>query len=108
MHELLYQATSAESRRASAWQDLPLFGRDVILISNATYGGWLSAFEANGWGATEELAAARNQVRQGLREPQETFTYDLSKTATADGPKFSASNPRIWKGPLEHVESVGH
>jgi len=88
-----------ESRRSSVWQDLPLFGRDFILIPNATYGGWLSAFEANGLGASDELASTGNQVRQGLQEPQETFTFDSSKSATANGPKFSASNLRIWEGP---------
>lgn|GEM_PF-2452598 len=89
-----------ESRRASVWQDLPLFGRDFILIPNPTYGGWLSAFEANELGASDELASTANQVRQGLREPQESFTYDSSKTATAEGPKFSARNLRIWDGPI--------
>jgi predicted secreted acid phosphatase len=87
------------SRRASVWQDLPLFGRDFILIPNATYGGWLSAFEFNGLGASDELAATGSQVREGLQEPQETFTYDLSKTATPEGPKFSLRNLRIWEGP---------
>jgi predicted secreted acid phosphatase len=88
-----------ESRRNSVLQDLNLFGRDFILIPNATYGGWLSAFEANGLGASDELAATANQVRDGLHEPQEKFNFDNSKSVTAKGPKFSKSALRIWGGP---------
>jgi predicted secreted acid phosphatase len=88
-----------ESRRASVLQDLPLFGRDFVLIPNPTYGGWLSAFEANGLGSSDELANTGNQVRRGLHEPQEEFAYDESKIAKARGPKFSAGTLRIWAGP---------
>jgi predicted secreted acid phosphatase len=90
---------TVESRRTSVWQDLPLFGRDFILIPNSTYGGWLSAFEANGLGASDELAFTGNQVREGLKEPQESFTYDCSKTAAPKGRKFSARTLRTWEGP---------
>ncbi|MGA8027537.1 MAG: HAD family acid phosphatase [Bryobacteraceae bacterium] len=94
-----HEFPTIESRRASVWQDLPLFGRDFILIPNATYGGWLSAFEANRFGASDELASTANQVRDGLHEPQEPFTYDSTKTVTPIGPKFSTNNLRIWEGP---------
>jgi hypothetical protein len=42
-------------------------------------GGWLSAFVANELAASDELATTGNQVRQGLHEPQETFTIRLVK-----------------------------
>jgi predicted secreted acid phosphatase len=87
-----------ESRRASVLQDLPLFGRDFVLIPNPTYGGWLSAFEANGLGSSDELASTGNQVRRGLHEPQDEFAYDQSKIVQAKGPKFSAGTLRIWAG----------
>jgi predicted secreted acid phosphatase len=90
---------SVSSRRASVLQDLSLFGRDFILLPNPTYGGWLSAFELNRLGASDELASTGNPVRQGLAEPQNPFTYDNGKTATPLGPKFSKTALRIWSGP---------
>jgi predicted secreted acid phosphatase len=88
-----------DSRRDSVLQDLPLFGRDFILIPNSSYGGWLSAFELNGFGASDELAGTGSQVREGLREPQGEFRYDGTKSATPQGPKFSPKAFRIWGGP---------
>src|SRR4029077_18726053 len=93
------------SRRASVLQDLNLFGRDFILIPNATYGGWLSAFELNHLGASDELAATGAPVRRGLHEPQDTFNYDNSQSVKAHGPKFSASALRIWDGPPKMVKA---
>lgn len=87
------------SRRASILQDLNLLGRDFILLPNPTYGGWLSAFEMNGLGASDELASTGNPVRQGLSEPQGIYNYDNGKSVKADGPKFCADNVRIWSGP---------
>lgn len=88
-----------KSRRSSVWQDMALFGRDFILMPNSTYGGWLSAFELNGLGASDELASTGSQVREGLHEPQHEFKYDISKTVTPQGPKFTEKTFRIWKGP---------
>jgi predicted secreted acid phosphatase len=87
------------SRRASVLQDLNLFGRDFILLPNPTYGGWLSAFELNRLGASDELASTGNPVRQGLAEPQSPFAYDDGKSVTPLGPKFSEHALRIWSGP---------
>jgi predicted secreted acid phosphatase len=87
------------SRRASILQDLNLLGRDFILLPNPTYGGWLSAFELNGLGASDELASTGNPVRQGLAEPQDMYNYDDGKSVKPDGPKFSSDNVRIWSGP---------
>lgn len=87
------------SRRTSAHQDLRLFGRDFVLIPNTTYGGWLRAFEANGLGASDELAMTADPVREGLKEPQEPFDYGSAQPVKAVGPKFSASQLRIWEGP---------
>lgn len=87
------------SRRTSVLQDLKLFGRDFVLIPNATYGGWIRAFEANGFGASDELAGTGNPVREGLKEPQEPFDYGAAQPAKALGPKFSAAQLRIWEGP---------
>lgn len=95
-----------DSRRASVWQDVPLFGRDFILIPNSTYGGWLSAFEMNGLGASDELASTGNQVREGIREPQEEFRYDGTKKVTAQGPKFSPKAFRIWSGPPKETGNL--
>jgi 5'-nucleotidase (lipoprotein e(P4) family) len=90
---------TAASRRASVLQDLRLFGRDFVLIPNATYGGWLRAFEANGLGASDELAQTPGPVREGLKEPQESFTFGASQNVKAAGRKFSAGQLRIWEGP---------
>jgi predicted secreted acid phosphatase len=87
------------SRRNSVLQDLSLFGRDFILLPNATYGGWLSAFEANGLGASDELASTGDPVRQELKEPQGPFNYGDGKVAESKGPKFSPSSLQIWSGP---------
>jgi hypothetical protein len=86
------------SRRASVLQDLNLFGRDFILLPNATYGGWLSAFEMNHLGASDELASTGDPVRQELAEPQAPFEYGSGKLAKPDGPKFSGTILRIWNG----------
>jgi predicted secreted acid phosphatase len=91
---------SVASRRASILQDLNLLGRDFILLPNPTYGGWLSAFELNGLGASDELASTGDPVRQGLAEPQDTYNYDNGKSVKAHGPKFSSDNVRIWSGPV--------
>jgi len=88
-----------DSRRASVLQDLNLFGRDFILLPNPTYGGWLSAFELNHLGASDELASTGDPVRQGLAEPQGVFEYGQSQSVTADGPKFTDRALRIWSGP---------
>jgi len=86
------------ARRSSALQDAPLFGRDFILIPNASYGGWLRAFEANGLGAGDELAYTAEPVRNGLEEPQAPFAFDNgTKTATPKGPKFS-DRLGVWDG----------
>jgi predicted secreted acid phosphatase len=87
------------SRRASVLQDLSLFGRDFILLPNPTYGGWLSAFEANGLGASDELASTGDPVRQGLAEPLGPFDYNDGRVARSKGPKFSTGALRIWSGP---------
>src|SRR5262249_33746255 len=56
--------------------------------------------EMNKLGASDELAATGSPVREGLAEPQETYHNDGGKSATPDGPKFSAANGlRIWSGP---------
>jgi predicted secreted acid phosphatase len=98
-------------RRKSVLQDLSLFGRDFILIPNATYGGWLRAFEANRLGSSDELAATGAKVRQDLVEPSEDFYYENPKFGTTPsepelkvarplGPKFKSSELlRIWEGP---------
>jgi predicted secreted acid phosphatase len=94
------QFPTISGRKASVLQDLNLFGRDFILLPNPTYGGWLSAFELNHLGASDELAATGNAVRQRLKEPQEPFVYgDAEKVAKPDGPKFSPNALRIWSGP---------
>ena len=86
------------ARRSSALQDAPLFGRDFILIPNASYGGWLRAFEANGLGAGDELAYTAESVRNGLEEPQIPFEFENgTKTATPKGPKFS-DHLGVWDG----------
>jgi predicted secreted acid phosphatase len=94
---------TAAARRTAVHQDSQLFGRDFILIPNATYGGWLQAFEANGLGASDELANTNAPVRQSLAEPQAPFIYEdvQSKiaTATAKGPKLTCAALRIWAGP---------
>ncbi len=98
-------------RRKSVLQDLSLFGRDFILIPNATYGGWLRAFEANRLGSPDELAATGAKVRQNLVEPSEDFYYENPKFGTVPsepklkvarsvGPKFKSNEfLRIWEGP---------
>ena len=86
-------------------QDLSLFGRDFILLPNPTYGGWLSAFELNKLGASDELASTGNPVREGLAEPQETYDYDDGKSITPNGPKFSKNALRIWSGPVSPSKS---
>ena len=92
------EAPTASSRKASVLQDLSLFGRDFVLIPNPTYGGWLSAFEMNRLGSSDELAQTGNAVREPLHEPQAEFYYDDSQSAKAFGPKFSQDNLSIWKG----------
>jgi predicted secreted acid phosphatase len=87
------------ARITTVLQDLPLFGRDFVLIPNATYGGWLRAYEANLFGASDELAATGDQVREPLDEPQETFVFDGGKSVKANGPKFSSEHLVIWDGP---------
>ncbi|HEV3344113.1 MAG TPA: HAD family acid phosphatase [Pirellulales bacterium] len=94
------------SRRASVLQDLNLFGRDFVLLPNATYGGWLSAFELNRLGASDELASTGDPVRQGLAEPQAPFVFGDGESITALGPKFSKSALRIWSGPKGASKSV--
>jgi predicted secreted acid phosphatase len=97
-----HQHPSAAARRFAALQDLPLFGRDFILIPNSIYGGWLRAFEANSIGAGDELAQTGNQVREPLREPQDEFDYESSAGPQLSKPlgrKFSKENLAIWKGP---------
>jgi len=90
-----------ESRRASVLQDLPLFGRDFVLIPNPTYGGWLSAFEANGLGSSDELASTGNQVRRGLHETAIGIRLrPIKRLPKQKGQKFSAGPTlRIWAGP---------
>jgi predicted secreted acid phosphatase len=95
------------SRRDSVLQDLNLFGRDFILIPNATYGGWLSAFEANGLGASDELASTGDPVRQELEEPQAPFHYGDGKVAESKGPKFSPRSLQIWSGPPKGTSKSG-
>jgi predicted secreted acid phosphatase len=102
---------AAAGRRKTVLQDLSLFGRDFILIPNASYGGWLRAFEANRLGASDELAATGAQVRQTLIEPTEDFYYENPKFGTTPSePKLKVARPlgpklqesgllRIWKGP---------
>jgi predicted secreted acid phosphatase len=87
------------TRRESALQDLRLFGRDFVLLPNATYGGWLRAFEANFLGASDELALTGDQVREELKEPLEEFCFGDTQSIISKGPKFSESNFRCWKGP---------
>jgi predicted secreted acid phosphatase len=87
------------ARITTVLQDLPLFGRDFVLIPNAAYGGWLRDYEANLFGASDELAATGSQVREPLDEPQATFIFDGRKSVTANGPKFSPENLVIWHGP---------
>ncbi|MBI1196932.1 MAG: hypothetical protein GC203_03640 [Phenylobacterium sp.] len=86
------------SRRAAAFQDSQLFGRDFILLPNATYGGWVRAFEVQGFGASDELAYTPGIVRQPLQEPQDEFVFPEGK-AKATAPKLAPTNLRIWKGP---------
>jgi predicted secreted acid phosphatase len=93
------QFPTIASRKASVLQDLNLLGRDFILLPNPTYGGWLSAFEANGLGSSDELALTGKQVRQGLAEPQAPFDYGATSPAQPKGPKFSSQTLRIWSGP---------
>ncbi|MBI4850908.1 MAG: hypothetical protein HY819_03680 [Acidobacteria bacterium] len=95
-----------ESRKDAVLQDLRLFGRDFILIPNVTYGGWLRAFEGNGLGAGDELAATGSMVREPLQEPQEPFQYADDKVATPKGAKFSEKNLGIWEGPATQSDSV--
>lgn len=95
------------SRKNSVLQDLNLFGRDFILLPNATYGGWLSAFEANGLGASDELASTGDPVRQELKEPQNPFHYGDGKVAKSKGPKFSPSSLQIWSGPPRSESKSG-
>jgi acid phosphatase len=89
----------ANSRRQAAIQDARLFGRDFILLPNASYGGWLRSFEANSIGASDELAFSPNPVREPIDEPTCKFNYDNGKSAEALAPKFATNNLRIWKGP---------
>jgi hypothetical protein len=95
---------TAAARRTAVHQDAQLFGRDFILIPNATYGGWLRAFEANGLGASDELAYTNTPVREPLAEPQAPFAYEDAQgniaTAAAKGPKFREAALRIWAGPV--------
>jgi len=86
-------------RRLSALQDMSLFGRDFVLMPNATYGGWLRAFESNKLGAGDELAQTGEPVRQALVEPLGPFCIDEHNCFTAVGPKLSEKNLRVWKGP---------
>jgi predicted secreted acid phosphatase len=90
---------SPEARITTVLQDLPLFGRDFVLIPNSTYGGWLRAYEGNLLGASDELAATGGQVREPLDEPQGTFIFDSGKSVKANGPKFSPDHLVIWDGP---------
>jgi predicted secreted acid phosphatase len=87
------------ARISTVLQDLPLFGRDFVLIPNATYGGWLRAYEGNLLGASDELASTGSQVREPLEEPQESFVFDGTKSVKANGPKFSPDHVVIWNGP---------
>lgn len=85
-------------RRAAAIQDAPLFGRDFVLMPNATYGGWLRAFEANQIGAGDEIAFTDAPVREGIKEPQTPFTYKSgTETKTPRAPKFS-DKLGVWDG----------
>ncbi|HEY1754049.1 MAG TPA: hypothetical protein VGG72_01540 [Bryobacteraceae bacterium] len=93
------QHPTPSARGQAVLQDLPLLGRDFILIPNCSYGGWLRAFEANGLGASDELANTPTQVRDELKEPQEEFVFGSDQKVTAKGPKFSARSFRIWSGP---------
>jgi predicted secreted acid phosphatase len=86
---------TVQGRRAAVWQDIRLFGREFILIPNATYGSWLRALEGNGIGASDELAQSANPVRQGLSEPTSEFIYDEGKKANADSAKLDAI-PDTW------------
>ena len=101
------QPATLADRRAAVLQDAALFGRDFILIPNATYGGWLRAFEGNQLGAADELARTPAPVRQGLVEPTGPFTYANPKAATPGaaaelsepvslGPKFDEKWVRRW------------
>lgn len=92
---------TAESRLQLAVQDSQLFGRDFILLPNATYGGWMRAFEVQNIGASDELAYTAEPVREPLHEPQEEFRFEGgAKAAKAVQAKLLASKKlRIWKGP---------
>ncbi len=83
---------SIAGRRSAVWQDIRLFGREFILLPNATYGSWLRACEANGLGASDELADTGEPVRKPLEEPISPFHYvqesGKEKTATATGTKL--------------------
>jgi acid phosphatase len=92
------QHPTITSRKHAVWQDRQLFGRDFILLPNATYGGWLRAMEANKLGAGDELAYTAEQVREGLKEPQTPFLYEGgTKTETPVGPKLGSHVP-TWNG----------
>lgn len=97
-HRKLGNHPSVKGRKAAVWQDIRLFGREFILIPNATYGSWLRALEANGYGASDELAQSDKPVRQGLVEPTELFLYGEGKTAKADRGKLEAI-PGSWSPP---------
>ncbi|MES2697919.1 MAG: HAD family acid phosphatase [Verrucomicrobiota bacterium] len=87
---------SVKGRCAAVWQDIRLFGREFILLPNATYGSWLRALEGNNVGASDELAKTNNPVRQPLREPLETFHYDGKESpAKSVGTKLDAA-PGNW------------
>lgn len=83
-------------RRSAVWQDIRLFGREFILVPNATYGGWLRALEANNLGAGDELGATGQPVRLPLKEPQSPFEYGADKPAVPDGTKLDTI-PGEWK-----------
>jgi predicted secreted acid phosphatase len=94
------QHPTPRGRRSYALQDARLFGRDFILLPNATYGGWLRALEANKLGAGDELANTELPVREGLREPPERFDYVTEKgpqSVQPDGPKLGKNVSR-WDG----------
>lgn len=77
-----------DSRKSSAWQDIRLFGREFILIPNASYGGWQIAHERNGSGTGDEMADTGSQVRGKLHEPQTPFDYDNVKQENPKGTKL--------------------
>ena len=101
------KTASIDQRHASVLQDAALFGRDFVLIPNATYGGWLRAFEGNQLGSSDELALTSFPVRQGLQEATKEFIYanpsagqgePTETSITSKGPKFDKANGlRIWK-----------